>query len=61
MHLNVAGRPVSRHSTTHRNTSTILRHMSIATHMVEKRKEVFLASGVVSSIFHIMDSDNNLY
>lgn len=49
MHLNAAGTPVNRHSTAYRHTSAMLRHMSIATHMVEKWKEVFLATGVVSS------------
>jgi hypothetical protein len=61
MHLNAAGTPVSKHSTAHRHTSSMLSHMSIATDMVEKWKEVFTAAGVVSSNFHLMISPHNLY
>jgi hypothetical protein len=61
MHLNAAGTPVSKHLTVHRDTSTMLRHMSVATHVVEKWKEVFLATDMVSSNFSIMNSYHNFY
>jgi hypothetical protein len=59
--LNAAGTPVSKHSTAHRDTSTMLRHTSIATHVVGKWREVFLAAGVVSSNFSTTNFRNNFY
>jgi hypothetical protein len=59
MHLIAAGKPVGRQSPTHRHTSTMLTH--IASHVAKKWKEVFLATGVVSSNFHIITSHHNLY
>jgi hypothetical protein len=61
MHLNDAGKPVGRHSTTHRHNSIMLTHIYIATHVAKKWKEVILATGVVSSNFHIITSHHNLY
>jgi hypothetical protein len=61
MHLLAAGIPVGKHSTAHRHISAMLRHMSIATNMVEKWKVVFTAAGVVSYNFHLMISPHNLY
>jgi hypothetical protein len=52
MHLSAAGTHVLSHSTIHKNTSTMLRNMCIATHVVKKWKEVSIASGVVSSYLY---------
>lgn len=50
-HLRVAGMTVIEHSTTHRCTSIMCSHMSIATHVAKMWQEVFPVAGVVSSNF----------
>jgi hypothetical protein len=60
-HLNAAGTSLSKHSTARRDISTMLRHIPIATQVVEQWKEMFLASDMVSSNYSIMNSDHNFY
>jgi hypothetical protein len=60
-HLNVAGAYVSKRSTACTPTSTMSRHMSIAAHVVEKWKEMCVATGVVSCNVIIMIFHRNLY
>jgi hypothetical protein len=56
MHLNAAGKHVMRPLTVHSSTLIMYHIMFIHIHMVKMWKEVFIASGVVSSYFIILNS-----